>query len=258
MELPDLPSLQQALDGLDPLAAPRVQLTYPCSDAAPAVSSVAVLDSSFNPPTRAHLHLLDMATERFGLERKLLLLAKVNADKALQGATLPQRLQMMQLIAQADASGSTLCGLTAHPLFVDKATALTSFCREGARVLLLVGFDTWVRITDPKYYAEGQLPQVLERIFKAVEVAVASRDPASASATAGSPLSIEEQEAAVTSLPQELSRGRLHFLRNDEAMSSLASSTVRKALVAEDAETAHTIVPGCLHAYIEESRLYRG
>mmetsp|Transcript_72458 Transcript_72458/g.216203 ORF Transcript_72458/g.216203 Transcript_72458/m.216203 type:complete len:259 (-) Transcript_72458:36-812(-) len=257
MALPGVPLLQELLDGLDPQAAPRVRITFPAAGAVPAPGSLAVLDSSFNPPTRAHVHLLEAAAERFGLERKMLLLAKVNADKALQGATLPQRLQMMQLLAQADAAGATLCGVTGHPLFVDKAAGLEALCGREARVLLLVGFDTWVRITDPKYYAEGQLPQVLERIFRAVEVAVASRDPASASATEGSPLTVEEQEAAVASTPAELSRGRLHFLRNDEAMSSLSSSTVRKALVAEDAGTARSIVPECLHGYIEENHLYR-
>ena len=34
---------------------------------------------------------------------------------------------------------------------------LQALCAPGARVHMLVGFDTWVRITDPKYYAEGQV-----------------------------------------------------------------------------------------------------
>lgn len=257
MALAGAGELQGRLDALDPQAPPSVQLTFPLDGPPPALGSLAVLDSSFNPPTRSHLHLLDKAAEQLGLERKLLLLAKVNADKALQGATLPQRLQMMQLLAQADAEGRTCCGLTAHPLFVDKAAALRGLCGGAARVVLLVGFDTWVRITDPKYYGEGQLPQVLARIFEATEVAVASRDPASASATADNPLTIEEQEAAVTSLPEELARGRLHFLRSDEALAGLSSSAVRRALGAEDTDTAHSIVPECLHAYIEENQLYR-
>ena len=88
--------------------------------------------------------------------RALLLLAKQNADKAVVGASLVQRLQMMGMLANADDSGRTCCGLTAHPLFVDKAAALQALCAPGARVHMLVGFDTWIRITDPKYYGEGQ------------------------------------------------------------------------------------------------------
>ena len=47
--------------------------------------------------------------------------------------------------------------LTGHALFVDKAAALQALCAPGARVHMLVGFDTWIRITDPKYYGEGQV-----------------------------------------------------------------------------------------------------
>ena len=73
------------------------------------------------------------------------------------GASLVQRLQMMELLAAADDTGRTCCGLTGHALFVDKAAALQALCAPGARVHMLVGFDTWIRITDPKYYGEGQV-----------------------------------------------------------------------------------------------------
>lgn len=89
--------------------------------------------------------------------RALLLLAKQNADKAVVGASLVQRMQMMELLAAADDTGRTCCGLTGHALFVDKAAALQALCAPGARVHMLVGFDTWIRITDPKYYGEGRV-----------------------------------------------------------------------------------------------------
>jgi len=99
------PSLQRALDALDPRAAPRVVLTHTPANA--RLRSLAVLDSSFNPPTRAHVHMLRTAAEAFGLESKLLLLASTNADKTLAGQTsLLDRLQMMRLVAEDDADGS--------------------------------------------------------------------------------------------------------------------------------------------------------
>ena len=190
--------LQRALDSVDPSGAPRVHLTFPqqlagAQEGRPELASLMVMDSSFNPPTRAHMHLLTSSMQRFGCgaplpppaqpacracvtaaalpppppptplspvhraSKALLLLAKQNADKAVVGASLVQRLQMMELLAAADDTGRTCCGLTGHALFVDKAAALQALCAPGARVHMLVGFDTWIRITDPKYYGEGQV-----------------------------------------------------------------------------------------------------
>ena len=52
---------------------------------------------------------------------------------------------MMEMIAAADPLSTMQCGVTAHPLFIDKATALQSLYGEGTRVYVLVGYDTWVR-----------------------------------------------------------------------------------------------------------------
>jgi nicotinamide-nucleotide adenylyltransferase len=74
-----------------------------------------------------------------------LLLAKQNADKPIVGASLIQRLQIMEMIAAADPLSTMQCGVTAHPLFIDKAAALQSLYGEGTRVYVLIGYDTWVR-----------------------------------------------------------------------------------------------------------------
>mmetsp|Transcript_38972 Transcript_38972/g.64721 ORF Transcript_38972/g.64721 Transcript_38972/m.64721 type:complete len:290 (-) Transcript_38972:79-948(-) len=253
----DQSKLDEALVAVDIAAAPQVHVTYPVGENFDPgeLDSLAVLDSSFNPPTSAHMHMLDMAATRFGARWKLLLLAKQNADKPVVGATLPQRLQMMELLARADSQGHTLCGVTAHPLFVDKAIALQALCGVGSRILLLVGFDTWIRVTDPKYYAEGQLQTVLAQLFDLVEIVVASRD--SASAAAIGKLSMTEQEAEVRRLTDIVTRGRLHFLRNDEAMATLSSSAVRNALAAHDEGAAHAMVPACLHEFVAQHGLYQ-
>eukprot|EP00965_Chrysotila_dentata_P258182 6213133-Pleurochrysis_carterae.AAC.5 len=62
----DAAPYEQALAQVDPSASPRVQLTWPRGRAVGAPQSLAVLDSSFNPPTSAHLHLLQEASQRFG------------------------------------------------------------------------------------------------------------------------------------------------------------------------------------------------
>ena len=50
----------------------------------------------------------------------------------------------MEMIAAADPPSTMQCGVTAHPLFVDKAAALQALYGEGTRVYVLVGYDTWV------------------------------------------------------------------------------------------------------------------
>lgn len=287
--------LQRHMDGVDLAAPPRIELTYGSTDEGPA--SLAVLDSSFNPPTRAHLHLLSVAAERLHLSHSMLLLAKQNADKPVVGASLVQRLEMMELIARAASpAGSTLCGVTAHPLFVDKAYALRALCSPDTRIAVLVGYDTWIRIVDPKYYKEGGLEPALMKIFDAVEVIVASRDSSSASGVG--PLSAAEQEAVVQQLDERVTRSRLHFLHNDPTMAPLSSSAIRKAIAAEEQQHepqpphAHAsestprrdggsnsgsgpgvlpegegqaalpapvreMLPECLHTYVEAQQLYR-
>ena len=173
------------------------------------------------------------------------------------GAGLVQRLQMMELLAR-DLPGAppTLCGVTAHPIFVDKAAALGALCAPGAPVHLIVGYDTWVRVIDPKYYDEGGLHAALGRLFAAVHVVVASRDPAGASAMA--PLSVAEQQQAVESaLPAELTRGRLHFVEVPSPLDAVSSSAIRSAIARGDVGAAREMLPACLHAYVESESLFR-
>ena len=177
--LPQLERFERALSSVDIAVEPRVQLVPPAVGGGewplPLDESVAVLDSSFNPPTCAHVHLLRSAAARFGVRRRMLLLAKQNADKPVVGASLPHRLQMMELLAREEVEGSTVCGVTAHPLFVDKARALRALCGPGATIFLLVGYDTWERVVDPKYYPEGRRDDALRSLFGTVEAASLSR-----------------------------------------------------------------------------------
>lgn len=59
---------------------------------------IAVLDSSFNPPTKAHYQLLKAAS-RVGCDAVLLLLATNNVDKGQTGASAVERLEMMEAMA---------------------------------------------------------------------------------------------------------------------------------------------------------------
>ena len=124
------------------------------------VLRVAVLDSSFNPPSRAHLALANVPRPHFSYEdalddadydAKLLLLSVRNADKQLAtgDAAYAQRLEMMLLLARdilrvpAAAAACNTVGASSsqphdnvavaiidEPTFVGKSTALLSYLRH--------------------------------------------------------------------------------------------------------------------------------
>ena len=112
-----------------------------------------------------------------------------------------------------------------------------------------------MRITDPKYYAAGQLDTVLTRLFATVDVVVASRDPGAAGGIGD--LGEEEQSARVALLPESVTAGRLHFLRNEPSMAALSSSAVRGAIATDDPDEAFAMVPECLHQFVRHHELYR-
>ena len=134
---------------------------HPCSRGAPGdVLRVSVLDSSFNPPSRAHLALANIPRPQFTYEdgsdsadydAKLLLLSVRNADKQLApgDAAHAQRLEMMFLLARdilrvpAAAAACSTVGASSpqphdnvavaiidEPTFVGKSTVLLSYLRH--------------------------------------------------------------------------------------------------------------------------------
>lgn len=139
-----------------------------------------VLDSSFNPPTVAHLGIAGSAflENPSPSSRLLLLLATQNADKPSKPAPFEDRLAMMEVFARdllsyltTKATGcvSTPAGLssesslilpqvdigvTKKPYFVDKAVEIEA---SGVYPNLpgqvhLIGYDTLIRIFNSKYY----------------------------------------------------------------------------------------------------------
>jgi len=162
---------------------PLVRLPGPAPPGVP-VRSLLVLDSSFNPPTRAHLRMARDAVQAYGADgsRILLLLSTSNADKAARPAPMEQRLAMMfawagGLLSGLDVADEALrgadtpavvnvdIGLTIHPFFHDKSAAIASsaFYESPAPLpapvqVILVGYDTLVRIFNPKYYQEDPGP----------------------------------------------------------------------------------------------------
>lgn len=148
----------------------------------PSPKTLFILDSSFNPPSKAHLTLAKSAlhttqtAKHSGPVRLLLLFSTHNADKAPSAASFPQRLALMtvfaeDLIANLQASDSPSndytipaidIGVTTAPYYTDKTAAINS---EGADTypdepthLHILGFDTLTRIFAAKYYPDFDPP----------------------------------------------------------------------------------------------------
>lgn len=115
-----------------------------------AEGHIYVLDSSFNPPHDGHFHLVTSAFKTFKPGHIVLLLSINNADKPPTPASFEQRLDMMQRFGENLASYS-IC-ISKMSKFVDKSINIDNQF-IGSKYYLL-GFDTLIRLLNPKYYSE--------------------------------------------------------------------------------------------------------
>ncbi|KAJ5171581.1 Cytidylyltransferase [Penicillium coprophilum] len=138
------------------------------------------------PPPRAHLRIASTALLENPKPRPrlLLLLATQNADKPSKPASFEDRLVMMELFARDlrahlesspafAGSGFTHgietlplidIGVTKKPYFVDKAAAIEASGSYPVALeqVHLTGYDTLIRILDPKYYPPEHTLKPLE------------------------------------------------------------------------------------------------
>jgi nicotinic acid mononucleotide adenylyltransferase len=131
------------------------------------------LSASFNPMTTGHAGLIREASRLFSPAEILLLLAVVNVDKAVTGLSLLARLDLLRRFAESRPTISVAA--VRHGRFVDKMDAIFAAYPAGTRLLFLLGFDTLVRLFDPKYYTHPA--EALSRLFGGSECVVANRDP---------------------------------------------------------------------------------
>lgn len=198
----DLRAIQRSLQAF--ASSPQnVEILCTLPHAPPKHSSspktLYVLDSSFNPPTRAHLRICTSAlshdSSSAGPKRLLLLLATQNADKAPKPAAFEQRLAMMSIFAEEMVKELAVdggregvvvdVGVTKEARFVDKARVIeecgdysTSDDEGGKKPVEqvhLTGFDTLLRLLDVKYYPPNHTLAPLEGLFENHRVRVTRR-----------------------------------------------------------------------------------
>lgn len=131
------------------------------------------LSASFNPLTVAHVWLIQEASRISPPNEVLLLLAKANVDKTVAGFPLEQRLSHLMQFAESRPTFSVAA--CSHGRFVDKAEAIRSHYPPETRLTFIVGFDTLVRLFDPKYYADREAS--LSALFGGSDFMAANRAP---------------------------------------------------------------------------------
>ncbi|KAK9492744.1 hypothetical protein V1508DRAFT_134857 [Lipomyces doorenjongii] len=156
------------------------------------VESLIVFDSSFNPPTLAHLELISRTiTHPAFIPRSetaeanvLLLLAVQNADKATAPAALADRLSMMEQFSLEIGKAASCrigkvniaVGITKYPRFVDKAEAVFHMFPGVEEQVYLTGYDTLIRLLDGKYYPGQTLKDALGDFMTRCKIVCYIRD----------------------------------------------------------------------------------
>jgi nicotinamide-nucleotide adenylyltransferase len=293
------PRLLQRL--LDSSSYPPVELVYASHPDWPLGFSktrtprtscrISVLDSSFNPPTLAHLALANShlplewteganagSQESIDYDAKLLLLSVKNADKVLKpgDASYLQRLEMMSLLAQRITTTNVAIAITNEPTFVQKSEALLAFLKQKIvspptqtqptiELTFIVGSDTLDRLFSPRYYpSETNMRASLQKFLSSTpdgdnsRIVSASRNfmPITSQST------METQKASALA-KHYLDLGRIAIVGIGEELSTYSSSAVRST-IARDGLTPgdetrplwHKFVTTEIAKYIVEEQLY--
>lgn len=151
---------------------------WPFSGSSTNPLRIAILDSSFNPPSRAHASIA--VYEASSYNAHLLLLSSVNVDKvSKEGETsLAQRLDMMTLLAKGLVRDFKGCknfavGSLAAATFAEKAPIVLTYIHNHfdswqpsitprtsvlpkPTLVFFIGFDTVTRLFMQKYYGNSE------------------------------------------------------------------------------------------------------
>jgi nicotinate (nicotinamide) nucleotide adenylyltransferase len=168
---PDYERFTELFSGLDPSGPPRIELIHRAEPSLGSAGKLGIFSGSFNPLTLAHAKMVEDTLTAYQLDEMLLLLAKANVDKDVFGLPLAARLLTLKKYAESQQKFSV--GVSSHGRYIDKVTALKAVLPPETEFYFIVGYDTLVRIFDPKYYTNFHAE--LEALFAAARIIVANR-----------------------------------------------------------------------------------
>ncbi|KAI9801275.1 MAG: hypothetical protein M1833_002845 [Piccolia ochrophora] len=272
-------SSQATVQVLTTIPAPSAPSSTPPS--APPngpLQTLFVLDSSFNPPTLAHLQIATSALvsspPTAAPPRLLLLLAIQNADKAPKPAPFPHRLALMQSLASAihtQLPSPSTCpaidiGVTKHPYYHSKASALatdpfynpeTPAISTQMTQIHLLGYDTLLRFFDAKYYSpptEGGKPfDVLADYFVRNRLRIMGRGKGGREEVDEFVRRLKDGEMDEEGAKREWAE-RMEVVEGIEG--DVSSTRVREAIKAGDWDTVDELAVAGVKQFVQEEKLY--
>lgn len=199
---------------------------------------LVVLPSAFNPPTLAHQHLLERATQAVANGRPTAMLTTRNVDKGVHGASLEQRVEML-LAVQRDWPELAVV-VSNQARIIDQAESLRSSFGDGLRLSFVVGFDTLERLFARRYYANMETE--LTPFFEHSHVLAANR----------AEVGVDRVREWVAANAGPFASG-ITVLEIDEVPAAMSSTAAREKAIAGDGK----MVPEVVLRYIEEHGVYR-
>ncbi len=202
---------------------------------------VGVFPSSFNPITEGHMAILQGAAEIRAFMEILLVLDTRAMDKEIFGATLVDRLLMVQVMFGDRPNFSV--GVINRGLFFDKAEALKELYPRGTDINFIVGYDTLSRVFDPKYYEDRE--GALDRLFASCTFMVANRGDNGRKAV----------QRIMASAENMRFKDKVHFFEIPNHLANISSSRVRQRVM--EGKPFDRLVPAKVSEFIEKVKLYK-
>lgn len=254
----------------------QILKSLPSSLPPPPPKTLYILDSSFNPPTLAHLRIAKTALLSDPIpsptpKRLLLLLATQNADKAPKPAAFEQRLVMMEIFASSLLSETEQkiegfgidIGVTKLPYFADKAKSIeeSGLYPGSTQQVHLLGYDTLTRLLSTKYYPPTHTLQPLHPFLEKHRLLVTYRadDDWGTRAEQDEYLKdIEEGRRDGDGAKREwVGEGRIRMVEGRKDGEEIISSTrVREAAKKGDREALEKLVTKGVGDWVLGERLY--
>ena len=208
------------------------------------LSRIIILDSSFNPPTLAHIHLLQ-SVSYLNLPY-LLLYSTKNVDK--EGKNLEIHYSnFLNLLVDHFSNDKTqqLCFaalIDNAPRFIDKYHLLKDVISE--ELYWIMGWDTITRFFDSKYYPQLNSTEIFHDFFSKSKILLAAR---------GSCIDtqrVEDWNKEYHDSIQWISEWQ------DNPFSYISSTLVRESFAADDLDKANACVIPSVFDYIRDNKLY--
>ena len=129
---------------------------------------LGVLAGTFNPPTKAHLQLVNAAVG-YHVDEVLCVIPRSFPHKEYFGATLEQRLEMLELAGETGLGYSV--AVSDAGLFLDIALECREYYGAGIQLVFICGRDAAERVLSWDYGRPG----VAEEMLHEFELLVAAR-----------------------------------------------------------------------------------